>query len=178
MRPGAVAWWSATSSISTTYGAFSGQSPRLGPGENGPYITANAMYAGASTGLATLRRDGFASLRAGNRTGTLTTRLLESPEPLLFVNCAAAELRVAVLGRDGQTVPGYGEDDCLPIASDSTKVQIRWRNCQSLPPGPFRLRFRLTDGDLYGFWTSNDAAGHSGGYVAAGGPSFTGDRDA
>jgi hypothetical protein len=159
------------------YGAFSGQSPRLGPGENGPYPNANAMYAGASTGLATLRRDGFASMRAGNRGGALTTRCLESSDRLLFVNSNCADLRVAVLGPDGSVLSGYGEDDCLPVSGDSPRGRIRWRNHESLPDGRFGLRFRVMDGGLYSFWTSPDERGTSGGYVAAGGPGFAADQD-
>lgn len=50
------------------FGAFSGVSPKSG----------SDIYSGASTGLAILRRDGFASLDAGNRSGTVTTK------PILF----------------------------------------------------------------------------------------------
>ena len=50
------------------YGAFSGQGSVLKPGETGSaYEQANAMYAGGHTGLATLRRDGFASMQADSR---------------------------------------------------------------------------------------------------------------
>jgi len=40
-----------------------------------------------------------------------------------------------------------------------------------------RLRFHLRSGRLYAFWVSPDASGASGGYVAAGGPGFTGPTD-
>src|SRR5262249_33817123 len=46
------------------FGAWSGISPKLG----------GHMYAGGSTGLAVLRRDGFASMDAGASPGLLTTR--------------------------------------------------------------------------------------------------------
>ena len=42
---------------------------------------------------------------------------------------------------------------------------------------PVRFRFQLTNGSLYAFWVSPDATGASHGYVAAGGPGFTGPRD-
>ena len=54
---------------------FSGLSPKLGPtgiGDSG--LSRRVMYAGASTGLATLRRDGFARMEAGAGGGSLTTR--------------------------------------------------------------------------------------------------------
>ena len=42
---------------------------------------------------------------------------------------------------------------------------------------PVRFRFHLTNGALYAFWVSPDASGASRGYVAAGGPGFTGATD-
>ena len=40
-----------------------------------------------------------------------------------------------------------------------------------------RLRFHLKKGKLYSFWVSADGDGASGGYVAAGGPGYTGPID-
>jgi hypothetical protein len=40
-----------------------------------------------------------------------------------------------------------------------------------------RLRFHLSNAQLYSFWVSGDASGASQGYVAAGGPGFTGPKD-
>ena len=40
-----------------------------------------------------------------------------------------------------------------------------------------RFRFHLEDGNLYSFWVSPDNSGASRGYVAAGGPGFTGPTD-
>ena len=56
------------------YGAWSGESPKLRGSMVGSHERANAMYAGGGTGLATLRRDGFASMEAGPEGGVLTTR--------------------------------------------------------------------------------------------------------
>jgi len=42
---------------------------------------------------------------------------------------------------------------------------------------PVRFRFHLKNGALYSFWVSPDASGASHGYVAAGGPGFTGPTD-
>ena len=41
-----------------------------------------------------------------------------------------------------------------------------------------RFRFNATRGRLYAFWVSVKATGESGGYPAAGGPSFSGPIDA
>src|SRR2546426_11227408 len=52
-----------------------------------------------ATGLATLRRDGFASMDAGETGGTLTTRPVRFSGKHLFVNVdnAKGELRVEIL---------------------------------------------------------------------------------
>jgi hypothetical protein len=42
---------------------------------------------------------------------------------------------------------------------------------------PVRFRFALRDGSLYAFWVSRDGTGRSDGYVAGGGPGFTGLTD-
>jgi hypothetical protein len=42
---------------------------------------------------------------------------------------------------------------------------------------PVRIRFTLTNGELYAFWVSPDVCGASHGYVAGGGPKFSGSRD-
>jgi len=40
-----------------------------------------------------------------------------------------------------------------------------------------RFRFELENGSLYAFWVSQDETGRSDGYVAAGGPGYTGPID-
>jgi len=41
----------------------------------------------------------------------------------------------------------------------------------------YPVRFHLRNGSLYAFWVSRDPSGASDGYVAAGGPGFTGPTD-
>ncbi|MGD8238777.1 MAG: hypothetical protein PVH68_09510, partial [Armatimonadota bacterium] len=62
-----------------------------------------------STGLATLRRDGFASMDAGDEEGTVTTRPVQFSGKHLFVNVDApnGELRVAILDEEGKALPRF-----------------------------------------------------------------------
>lgn len=134
------------------------------------------------TGLATLRRDGFASMDAGDAPGVLTTRPLSFRGRRLFVNvdAAAGELRVEVLGTDGVPLAPFTREACVPVSADSTIQPVVWRDnadLAHLAGQPVRLRFHLTRGRLYAFWVSPDENGASHGYVAAGGPGFTGNRD-
>ncbi len=134
------------------------------------------------TGLAILRRDGFSSLDAGETAGSVTTRLLRFSGAHLFVNVAAAKgtLRAEVLNEQGQPIAPFTADNCEPVSSDSTKILVKWKGAEDLSAltgQPVRFRFHVKNGSLYAFWVSPDASGASHGYVAAGGPGFTGAKD-
>jgi hypothetical protein len=145
-----------------------------------------------STGLATLRRDGFASLsdqwpagvprRVGGDRSAVTTRPLRFTGARLFVNAEADdEVRVELLDRAGHPIPGYTAADCVPVRGDSTRHAVTWRShagLDSLQGQVIRVRFALSRSRLYAFWIADTAAGHSRGYVAAGGPGFARHADA
>ena len=152
------------------------------------YVSARAGVRGSrtsgvcTTGLGVLRRDGFASMDAGEAGGTLTTRPLRFKGKYLFVNAAAAggELRVEVLDEAGKVIPGLSRGQCTPLRADKTLAPVTWKAAGD--PGsragkPVRFRFHLRKGKLYAFWVSPDKSGASHGYVAAGGPGFTGPTD-
>lgn len=144
-----------------------------------------------STGLATLRRDGFASLSdewpagsarlAATPPGTLTTRPLTFSGRCLFVNASAGgELRVAVLDEEGRAIEPYSAGRCVPIAGDSTRHRVRWQDrdaLHELAGQRVRFQFTLSRARLYAFWVSPSDRGESNGYVAAGGPGFRTNRD-
>jgi hypothetical protein len=135
-----------------------------------------------STGLAILRRDGFTSMDAGEQEACLTTRPVKFSGKRLFVNVNAPKGRLLVeaLDADGKVIAPFTRDNCTPMSVDSTIQPVRWRGADdlsSLAGKPVRFRFYLTQGQLYSFWVSPDASGASHGYVAAGGPGFTGLQD-
>ncbi len=156
------------------------------PGSNDPGV--------CSTGLATLRRDGFASmnhpppasgvqrLEPSPGPGTLVTRPLTFSGRYLFVNLDApdGELRVEVLDREGRVIPGYAADHAVPVRGDSTRARVTWTGAADLGAvagRAVRFRFTLRRGRLYAFWVSASTSGASHGYVAAGGPGFSGLTD-
>ncbi len=133
-----------------------------------------------STGLAILRRDGFASMDATETGGTLTTRPLQFKGKYLFVNAAASEGDVSaeVLDEKGTSLPGLSKTDCISIKTDKTRQQLAWKNAGlDTVRQPARIRFHLKQAGLFAFWISPNTAGTSEGYVAAGGPGLT-DRNA
>ena len=156
------------------------------PGTNEPGV--------CTTGLATLRRDGFASMdwmpgepgvtrgRIDDRTaGTLTTRPVTFKGGHLFVNgdFSKGQLRVEVLGRDGTVIGPFTVESCTPLISDATKQPVSWQRARlaELAGRTVRFRFTMTGGRLFSFWVSGKPTGQSGGYPAAGGPDFSGPID-
>lgn len=141
-----------------------------------------------STGLATLRRDGFASMdwlpgeakviRAAAH-GSLTTRVLRFSGTQLFVNADADGLRVEVLDRSGQVLAPFTRAACAPVNSNGTRMPVSWAggSLGDLAGQEIRFRFTMTRGRLYAFWVSPDTSGRSRGYAAAGGPGITGPVD-
>jgi hypothetical protein len=135
----------------------------------------------STTGLAVLRRDGFASMGAGDKEGSLLTRPVSFRGKHLFVNVAAeaGELRAEVFDGDGKVIPGLTRDSCVPVRGDSTRAAVTWKGADlaKLPGQAVRFRFHLRHGELYAFWVSPEETGASHGYVAAGGPGLTGSTD-
>ena len=83
----------------------------------------------AATGLATLRRDGFASMDAGDKPGTLTTRPVKFSGKYLFVNvdCPEGELRAEVLDKDGKVIEPFLLATSQPAKADSTLTEMVWK---------------------------------------------------
>ena len=136
----------------------------------------------SSTGLATLRRDGFASMDADAVGGTLTTRPVSFRGKHLFVNADAkgGALQVEVLNTDGQVINPFTCANSTRIRADKTLQPVTWgrrADLSILAGKPVRFRFHLRGGRLYSFWVSPERSGASHGYVAAGGPGFTGPTD-
>ncbi len=135
-----------------------------------------------STGLATLRRDGFSSMDAGDQEGTLTTRPVRFRGRRMFVNVdsAAGDLRVEILNNRGKVIVPFARGDSVPVRADRTLAPVRWRgsdDLSALAGQPVRFRFHLRKAKLYAFWVSPDSSGASHGYVGAGGPGLTGPVD-
>jgi hypothetical protein len=143
--------------------------------------------------LATLRRDGFASMDwlpgeggvirgriGGAAAGSLTTRPLRFTGRHLFVNADVhGELRVEVLDRAGNVIAPFSSAGCVPVTGNGTRTAVRWNagDLAAVSNREVRFRFSLTRGRLYAFWVSPRPSGESRGYPAAGGPEFSGPID-
>ena len=154
------------------YGAWSGDSPKL----------ISTIYAGGSTGLAKLRRDGFASMDGDEAGGYLVSRPVTFKGKYLFVNAESSkgELRVEILDENNKVFKSFSKDNCIPIIGNKTIQEIKWKNkndLSALSNKKVRFKFYVENGSLYSFWVSPDKSGASYGYVAAGGPGLNGNRD-
>ncbi len=118
-------------------------------------------------GLGTLRVDGFISLDAGERAGTVTTRPITLTKSMnsdsgdLHINANAStnsiqgKVSVELLDSEGNVIPGYAMTDCQPIQTDSVKHVVRWKDDKSLNAlagQQVQLRFSLQSAELYSFW--------------------------
>jgi hypothetical protein len=143
-----------------------------------------------STGLATLRRDGFASISDDltpdrpvriSTTGTrqLTTRPVRFSGRYLFVNAnmARGDLRVEALDQAGHVIEPFSRARSTAIAGvDGTRLRVTWdgrRTLEDLAGAAVRFRFFLNGGRLYSFWVSGSEGGASRGYLGAGGPGYS-----
>lgn len=138
------------------------------------YLSGRRLVNGSeivTTGLATLRRDGFASMSG---TGELMTEVLKFEGEYLFVNAnVKGALQVEILDKSGKAISGFTKNDCKAVKGDGVKVQVEWKDnasLKSLAGQNIRLKFYLTDGDIYAFWISDKKTGESRGYTAGGGP--------
>lgn len=98
-------------------------------------------------------RDRYVAHRAGAVQGTLRTPPVLIDATALTVNARIeGELRVRVLGSEGQAIPGLDWSDCTPIRGDAVAHPIRWREPLAAVRGrPVQLEFALTKAQLYSF---------------------------
>lgn len=143
------------------------------------FVTGRYLNNGAeitSTGLATLRRDGFVSMDASDSEKSLLTELFKFDGSYFFVNAkVTGGLKVELLDKDGNVLPGFSKNECIAFNSDSTRSRIQWTgkaNLSELKGKAIKAKFYLTDGSLYAFWVSPYQTGESNGYTAGSGPTL------
>jgi len=109
----------------------------------------------SAIGMATLRRDGFASLDGGDNPGIVTTKPLTGLQGELRLNCEAAGglVQVEVLDADGKVIPGYRRREFNEPRGDGVDQVVSWAKHDEQPAGkgPLRLRFILKNASLYSF---------------------------
>ena len=126
-------------------------------GWDGPHGTPDRNGA---IGLATIRKEGFVSMRGPSGGGVVCTRSLIWPGGDLIVNAAATGgiLRVRVSDARRKPLDGFDYAACTEFSGDSVARTIRWRNrsLQDLKGQTIRLEFYLENADLFTFRASTE----------------------
>jgi carbohydrate binding protein with CBM4/9 domain len=133
------------------YGSFAGE--HSCGSEDVPGLCAKAT-GNSKIALLTWKRDRFEAFHAASGGGGVTTRTLAPTGTTVTVNAnlgTAGQLHVALLDAAGTPVPGYETSN--PITGDTLGTAVAWGTRTTIPAtgGPFRLRFELTEGDLYSY---------------------------
>lgn len=128
-----------------------GRTDRLEPGLANPGRV-------ASMGIYTLRRDGFASMRAGSRGGYLITRPLvfDRTQRHLNINAdaQAGDITVEILDEWLRPFPGYDQASCVPVDRNGTALRVAWRTTDELRMAgrAVRLKFHVRSAELFSFF--------------------------
>ena len=111
----------------------------------------------AAIGLATLRLDGFCSMRAGEAEGWLITRREPFHEPTVAINARTTGrgfVTAEILDRHNRVVPGYSRVDCQSFTGDSVRHVLTWKAgpfAAAQTQSDYKLRFWLKSADLYSY---------------------------
>ena len=128
-----------------------------GPGEMSLYFVEQAKSTSVRIRRAVLREDGFVSLRAAYREGTITTRPFRFSGTDLLINyatSAAGSIRVEIRGADGNPKEGFGLANCPEIYGDEIVRKVAWNthtDVRVLAGQVIRLNIKMKDADLYSF---------------------------
>ena len=129
------------------------------PNEISLYAT-EGYWEGVATDVRryTIRVDGFVSANAPFSGGEVVTKPLIFEGGNLAVNLetgGAGSFQVEIQDAGGNPIDGYTLDECPPIFCDRLRHIVRWEHqggdLRPLAGTPVRLRFVLSDADLYAF---------------------------
>ena len=105
----------------------------------------------------TIRKDGFVSMHAPFAGGEFTTKPITFQKNRLSLNfstSAAGTIRVEIQQADGKPIDGFALSDSSEVFGDDLQRTVTWKrgsDVSSLAGKPVRLRFTLSDADLYSF---------------------------
>lgn len=124
-------------------------------GWDGPHGTTQRT---GGIGLATIRKEGFISLRGPQQGGVVCTRRLLWPGGDLLVNADATggKLQVRVSTAERRPVEGFDYDDCDAFDGNDVRHRVTWNGTGAgdLQGREIRLEFLLHKADLYTFRAS------------------------
>ncbi len=117
-------------------------------------LPATKPYHSVGVGLATLRLDGFASLQAAGEPGEFTTKPMNVAGGRLQINARCREggaIRVALLGPEGNALPGFALEDCVPFTGDDLRHVVRWKSGAEIAAGVVSMRVEVVEAEVFAF---------------------------
>ena len=110
----------------------------------------------SSLNLATLRRDGFASIDALYPLGCMTTRLIQFEGEKLIINADAENgyILVELTDEEGKAIPGYTKEECVPFNKDEIHGQVQWKsnkNLATVREKAVHIKFHMQSARLFSF---------------------------
>lgn len=124
-------------------------------GWDGPHNSTTVI---SQIGLATLRLDGFCSLRAGAAAGWLISRRESFCVPQVTINARTTAPGGAIvaelLDAGNQVIPGFSRQECTPFQGDSIRHTLSWKTKvfpDNVIEADKKIRFLLTHAELYSY---------------------------
>lgn len=111
-----------------------------------------------------IRPWGVGSIRAGHGGGEVTTKPLVFEGTALRLNfstSAVGSVRVEIQDETGAAFPGFAMEDMSPLYGDRLDFAVAWKgggDVSRFSGRPVRLRFELSDADVFAFRFNSDAA--------------------
>ena len=105
----------------------------------------------------TLRPDGFVSVQAGYRSGSVITKPFRFAGNELHLNLSTSAvgwIKIELQDEAGQPLPGFTSADCPEVFGDKLDALVRWKGGADvglLAGKTVRIRFHMNDADLYSF---------------------------
>ena len=164
LRPGLQQerWISRNNMTATGYVLTKSEIPGC-PDEISLYSTENYYsYAPNRLRRMTIRLDGFVSVNAPYRGGTVTTKPLtfsasDGKETRLLLNAStsgAGFLRCEIRDESGRSYPGYSLEDSVEVYGDLIELPMAWKSgadVSSLAGKTVVLHFSMKDADIFSY---------------------------
>ncbi len=101
----------------------------------------------AGLGMASLKPDRFVALEAADEEAEMLTVAFRTEGTRLCVNAKTAAdgwVRVELMDRAAQPLPGHSLEECLPLSGDGTEMPVTWKGGEgTLPPPGALIRLRV-----------------------------------
>jgi hypothetical protein len=114
----------------------------------------------AGIGLATMRLDGFCSMKGADQMGWLITRREPMLEPRVSINARVDPgglIQAELLDRHNRVVPGFSREESQAFTGDSTAQEIRWNTATFEGKGKrkdYKIRFWIRRAELFSYLPS------------------------